>query len=200
MNTVRTAFMTIVAVGLLAAATPALAQAPPPLDGNTGVVTGQIIPVLNLEPGTIERTDPIVEDGRRVAGIESVRNQVWQHQAELSDPRLAGTMTTTWNWDDFDTLTDTSVAWGTITIENEHGSWSGTFTGAEYPAGLMDTHAWMIGSGDYAGLAAFLCLQCPSHGPALAYDADATHAWGASGLVFVGSPPSIAVPGLAAGA
>lgn len=194
MRTTRALFVAIVVAGLMVAATPVLAQGPTSPTGAPTVVSGQIVPLLNVDPGTHEYIDPISEDGRHVPGVDCVRDQVWQHEAQLSDPRLSGTMTTSWNWDDFDEVSDTSVAWGTITIENERGAWTGTFSGVEYPAGLMDTHAWLVGSGAYEGLGAFLCLQCASHGPALAFDHDATHAWGASGLLFRGTPPSVGLP------
>ena len=191
-------FMVLCAVaGLLVAASPALAQDTP--SGAPVVVSGRITPLLNVDPGTVELIDPIVEDGRHVAGVECVRDQVWTHEAALSDPRLSGTMTTVWNWDDFDAVADSAVAWGAITIENELGSWSGTFTGVEYPTGLMDTHGWLVGEGAYDGLSAFLCLQCPSHGPALPFDGDATHDWGTSGMLFRGLPPEVAVPVAAVG-
>ena len=191
MRTIRMLVMLAAVVGLLAATAPAVGQG-----GATGTpvaVTGEIVPLLNVEPGTLERIDPIVEDGRHVPGVDCVRDQVWRHEAELSDPRLSGTMTTTWNWDDFTAGGDTSVAWGDITIDNEGGSWSGTFTGVEYPTGLMDTHAWLVGSGAYVGLGAFLCLQCASHGPALPFSHDATHSWATSGLLFRGEVPAQAM-------
>lgn len=193
MRAIRALVAAIAVVGLLAAATPVIAQGPVTTTGAPMVVSGQIVPLLNVDPGTLERIDPIVEDGRRVAGVDCVRDQVWTHEAELSDPRLSGTMTTSWNWDDFDAITDTSVAWGDITIENEAGSWTGTFNGVEYPTGLMDTHAWLVGSGAYEGLTAFLCLQCEGHGPALTYGHDDIHGWGASGLLFRGDPPTMAI-------
>lgn len=192
MRTIRALFTAIAVAGLLAAATPVIAQGPSITTGSPVVVTGQIMPLLNVDPGTLERIDPIVEDGRHVAGVDCVRDQVWTHDATLSDPRLSGTMTTSWNWDDFDAITDTSVAWGDISIENEAGAWSGTFNGVEYPTGLMDTHAWLVGSGAYEGLAAFLCLQCQGHGPALTYGHDDARGWGASGLLFRGEPPGVA--------
>jgi hypothetical protein len=168
---------------------PAGAAAPAPMPGTPAVVSGTIVPVLNVDPGELIRIDPIVEDGRHVAGVDCVRDQVWRHEVKVDDVRLTGLMTSTWSWDDYDPVGDTSTAWGTITIENDAGAWSGSFTGVEFPTGTMDTHAWLIGSGAYDGLAAFLCLQCSSHGPALPFDADAAHAWGTSGLIFRGMPP-----------
>ena len=158
-------------------------------------MTGSIVALGNVDPGELTRIDPIVEDGRRVAGVDCIRNQVWRHEAELSDPRLAGTMTTSWNWDDFGVAASVGPSWGTIAIENDGGAWTGTFTGVELPDGTMDTHAWLGGSGAYAGLTAFLCLQCHGHGPALPYDRDATHAWGATGVIYRGAPPALAFAG-----
>lgn len=117
--------------------------------------------------GDVSWTDPVSEDGRNLESVESWRCQRWRRTAARSDLRLTGTMTMAWDWDDFDEATDTSVTWGTITIENEQGSWSGSFTGVEYPSGLVDSHAWPRGSGACEGPTVFLYLQCPTRGPAL---------------------------------
>lgn len=192
MRTIRGVATALVAATLLCLAwAPVGAEAPAPVPGTPAVVAGTIVPVLNVDPGELIRIDPIVEDGRHVAGVDCVRDQVWRHEVKVDDPRLSGLMTSTWSWDDFDAVTDTSTAWGTITIENDAGAWTGSFTGVELPTGRMDTHAWLIGTGAYEGLAAFLCLQCASHGPALPFAADATHAWDTSGLIFRGMPPVV---------
>jgi len=196
MRTIRAAMLAVAATALLfLTSNPARAQIPAVPAGTPVVVTGSIVALGNVDPGDLTRIDPIVEDGRHIPGVDCIRNQVWRHEAEFNDPRLAGTMTTTWNWDDFGAAMDVGPAWGAIAIENAGGTWTGTFTGVEMPDGTMDTHAWLVGSGAYEGLTAFLCLQCGSHGPSLAYDRDATHAWGATGVVYRGAPPTLAVAG-----
>jgi hypothetical protein len=192
MRAVNAAIAGLAAAGLLLATGGSAAQTSQAIQDAPVIISGQLIPTLNVDPGEKEHLDPVVEDGRRIAPVESVRGEVWEHAADLDDPRLAGTMTMSWNWDDFDPITDTSVAWGTVTIENEGGSWSGTFTGVEYPTGLVDAHAWLAGDGAYAGLAAFLCIQCPFHGGALPYDGDAGSTLGVDGLLFRGAPPAFA--------
>lgn len=193
MHAARTALLGVVAASLLIAASSVAVQA----SGCAGdkapmVVSGQVSALINVDPGTTEWLPPLVEDGRRREAVEMVRRQVWRYLLSVDDSRLSGEMTMTWNWDDYDVVTDTSVAWGTLRIKNDMGVWAGTFTGAEFPGGLMDSHAWLSGSGAYEGMGVFLCLQCPTHGPALPYQEDMPHTWGASGLIFTGDVPDVA--------
>lgn len=72
---------------------------------------------------------------------------------DWSDPRVSGAVTTTFHVD-VDPATGQGLIWGTTHIENDGGTWNGSFRGVEYETLEGDFHTengWLAGDGDYAG-------------------------------------------------
>jgi hypothetical protein len=123
-------------------------------------------------------------------GTFDERDDIYRHrdaviiyeEGEASDPRLSGTTTVTFNVD-VDPWTGEGIMWGTMRIENEGGTWEGTYTGMEYepPEGdLWANSAWLTGSGDYAGYSVYM----QSSGRQGEGSSGTSH-----GVIFKGQPP-----------
>ncbi len=77
-------------------------------------------------------------------------------RVEASDPRLMGELSSTFDRDVHPG--DIGVVWGTMTITNDAGSWTGTFIG---PIRREDASVWPVmeqltGNGAYEGLSAII--------------------------------------------
>jgi hypothetical protein len=109
-----------------------------------------------------------------------VRGVVATTEDSMSDPRVSGTGTIGGNYDRWGPGPE-ATQWGTYRLENEGGSWEGTWAGIAYgpPGGppIEDASAWLVGAGGYAGLS----YSFHFHGSNGTYAID--------GLVFPGSPP-----------
>ena len=152
-----------------ATATPAPATAGP---ADQGVhVTGTEVVVAVTDRGT----------ATTVGGVVQVRGIVATTTDTTSDPRVSGTGTIGGNYDRWPPGPE-ATQWGTYRLENDGGSWEGTWAGTAYGApGLPpveDASVWLIGAGGYAGLSYYFHF----HGSNGTYAID--------GLVFPGSPPA----------
>jgi hypothetical protein len=148
-------------------ATPAPATAGPPDQGVH--VTGTEVVVALTDRGSTET----------VGGVEQLRGLVATTTDTTSDPRVSGSGTIGGNYDRW---VGGATQWGTYRLENEGGSWEGTWAGIAYgsPGGppIEDAAVWLIGAGGYAGLGYYFHF----HGSNGIYEID--------GLVFPGSPPA----------
>jgi hypothetical protein len=118
-------------------------------------VSGQIDSMVRGdEPDFIYGGDP--NDG----GFEYYRNEEYLGRAEMSDERLSGEVHLTLNddrWGEYEEPETVAVHWGTVSIENDAGTWLGTHTFVEgHAEGLVAHHMELVGSGAYEGLSAIL--------------------------------------------
>ena len=100
---------------------------------------------------------------------------------EWSDPRMPGTLHVEWSRNEYPmpgTSTDSTVFWGTFSLDGEAGSWCGPFRGVAYTDGAFDIQATLEGDGAYDGQMAIL-------------NADWTgfSGWDMRGLILEGQPP-----------
>lgn len=125
----------------------------------------------------------VTEAGTRTTaeGVEHMRGLVATSTDTMSDPRVTGNGTIGGNYDRW-LQTGAATQWGTYRLENDGGSWEGTWAGIAYPGAGMapaeDATAWLVGGGGYAGLTYYLHF----HGSGGTYEID--------GLVFPGTPPA----------
>ena len=103
--------------------------------------------------------------------------------SEWSDPRVSGKTTVVWNVD-VDPKTGQGIMWGTNHIENDGGTWEGSFSGIEYePLGDDDyytVNGWLTGDGEYAGYTFFFQVDAYQYGGPTRK---------AHGIIFKGQPP-----------
>jgi hypothetical protein len=87
---------------------------------------------------------------------------------ELDDPRLSGSATVTQNVDRWldESDNDYGIFWGTVSIENEDGSWLGTFVHSDGQTDAYDGELGGVlqlrGSGAYEGWSAILYEYGPN--------------------------------------
>ena len=91
----------------------------------------------------------------------------------MSDPRVSGTGTGTWNQDWYPG--DIGISWGTYRLENEGGAWSGTFTSADGPSAVSS--GFLVGEEGYEGLTYY-------------WHQDMGDEISVVGIVFPGNPPT----------
>ena len=105
-------------------------------------------------------------------------------QLDMNDERLSGSQRVVVN--QFDYGTDGSTVAGRISIENEGGSWQGTYQGVIFPhaPGVARHQAVLVGDGDYEGLSAVLHYDSANTDNALDVD----------GLIFRGEIPDYPSP------
>lgn len=147
--------------------------------------------VAQSETGPVHVTGTI--DGRQTeSGASVLTDKAFQHREqtyvgslEMSDPRLSGEQWSTWNYDEIRPLgANGMVAAGTFGVENDEGSWAGTFSGVEYP-GATETllQGWLVGHGPYDGLSAYLSYVLPHSGTMTV-----------EGMIFSGNKPPFPEP------
>jgi hypothetical protein len=100
-------------------------------------------------------------------------------QLTMNDERLSGSQRAVWNR--FDYGADGSTVAGRLSIENDQGSWHGTYQGVIFPhaPGVARHQAVLVGEGEYEGLSAVLYYDPATVDDTLAVD----------GLIFRGEMP-----------
>lgn len=83
-------------------------------------------------------------------GVSQIRGVSGVQTNTMDDPRFSGTETWVINEDHYGDVV--GPAWGTSHIENEGGSWSGTFRGILFPDGSASYFGTYVGEGGYEGL------------------------------------------------
>ncbi len=83
-------------------------------------------------------------------GVMQIRGVSGVQANTMDDPRFSGTETWIMNEDHYGDVV--GPAWGTSHIENEDGSWSGTFRGILLPDGSATYFGTYVGEGGYEGL------------------------------------------------
>jgi hypothetical protein len=172
MRTPRTLAITLSTVALLAIpAFPVTAQSAEPVDPTVpAAFTGHIVFGDQVRFGTVET----------VAGRTESRGGAWAPViVTMSDPRLAGDVTISF---DDDTYTDPNGATygfgsGTWRIENPDGAWQGSYdivSTDEYESVVTTT---LAGEGAYAGMSAVWEQTIGDSG------------WDVRGVVFPAAPP-----------
>jgi hypothetical protein len=133
-------------------------------------VTGTSALVGQTAPGTAT-----VEDG-----VAHQRDAVLITTETSSDARVAGRGTITLNVDAFTgpdgVMGSSQIRYGTMRIENEAGSWEGSFAGRFSNGRFIQTY-WLRGHDAYAGLT--YVVSAGGNGPL----------WASEGLIYPGSPP-----------
>lgn len=133
-------------------------------------------------------TGSIVLDRPESAGVFSVSGPVYQHRdvpesgsaLTMNDPRMAGSVESTWNWDIHASGKLPVPAWGTMRIDVPpigsvvlggddgttvevglgEGAWVGDFTGIRSADGEpFRVRAFLFGEGAYEGLCAMLDIE-----------------------------------------
>ena len=123
-----------------------------------------------FEPPTTSTSDGAATKHQ---GISAVR------QLTMSDERLSGSQHAVWN--QYDYGLDGSTVSGRLSIENDDGSWQGTYQGVIFPhaPGMARHQAVLVGEGDYEGFSAVLY-----------YDPASTEGTlGVEGFLFQGAIP-----------
>jgi hypothetical protein len=110
-----------------------------------------------------EDNETFDDEGNRL----TMRGMVSSGTMEMDDPRISGSWEMTWNVDEFpqpDTDERVEVLWGEMTISNEEGGWSGTWSSTYDSAQPEETNLMLYeltGTGAYEGLSALLSPTGP---------------------------------------
>ena len=133
-------------------------------------VTGTSTLVGETGPGTATLED----------GVAHQRGAILVTSEVSSDPRVEGTGTITLNVDAFrgpdGVLGSSQVRYGRMRIENEGGSWEGSFAGRLSNGRFLQTY-WLRGRDGYDGFT--YVVTAGGDGPV----------WASEGLIYPGSPP-----------
>ena len=113
------------------------------------------------------------------------RGWSWQPTATMSDPRLEGDYYISYDSDDYESSTVTSVGTGTWRIQNREGAWQGSFTNIKYPDSTTTVSTPLVGEGAYDGLTAL--WEATNHRPVEC-------AWAIRGLILEGHVPAAPEP------
>ena len=135
--------------------------------------------------GEVVRTgvDELPEDGGPVR--LRTRGWAWQPTATMSDPRLEGDYFISYDSDEYESPTVTSVGTGTWRIQNGEGAWMGSFTNIMYPDSTTIVSTALVGEGAYQGLTAL--WESTHHRPLEC-------AWAVRGLILQGGVPAAPEP------
>jgi hypothetical protein len=102
---------------------------------------------------------------------------------EMSDPRVSGVSTTTWDQDCYPSIA--CVSWGTFELAGPDGTWVGTFTGT----GAHGEQSASLGMGIGRGTGAYegwvYIVHTSSPDPYLQTNVE--------GVIYLGDPPAIEV-------
>lgn len=85
-------------------------------------------------------------------GFSWLRDWTYRCQEHLSDPRVSGVKTGTFNRDCLGPEELTCVYWGTEELVGPDGIWSGRHQGTVDPSDVQASYKVMTGSGKYEGL------------------------------------------------
>src|SRR5687768_2673219 len=159
------------AVGAVAFVGPAVGAAEPDAPPGLAVaVSGTSTLVGEEAPGEARVDDGVV----RQRGAVLITNE------DSSDPRVSGRGTIVLNVDAFSdgegNLGTSQIRYGTMRIENDDGSWEGSFAGRFSNGRFIQTY-WLRGKGAYDGLT--YVVTAGGDGPV----------WISEGLIYPGSPP-----------
>ena len=113
------------------------------------------------------------------------RGWAWQATATMSDSRLEGDYYITYDGDDYESPTVTTVGSGTWRIENEEGAWQGSFTNIKYPDSTTIVSTALVGEAAYEGLTAV--WESTNHRPREC-------AWAVRGVILDGDVPAAPEP------
>ncbi|MBI1377380.1 MAG: hypothetical protein GC157_07855 [Frankiales bacterium] len=142
--------------------------------GSTAYVTGTFAD-FNLQEGEVTT---------QADGSAHSRNGSFTYRLVSDDPRVAGTVTGTWNSDRWGSGPDDGalVQWGESTLTNDGGTWVGSWAGTmASPVGDMVSR-WWRGTGQYEGLTFFFWMKAKDI-------TDPTSTW--DGVVYTGDPPPL---------
>jgi len=173
-STTAPAPATSIAVVPSVATSPQGTAAEPPV-----AFTGRIVCGDTMRTGVDESTT----DGGPVR--VRTRGWAWQPTATMSDPRLEGEYYISYDSDDYESPTVTSVGTGTWRIENGEGAWQGSFTNIKYPDSTTIVSTALVGEGAYEGLTAV--WESTNHRPVEC-------AWAIRGLILEGDVPAAPEP------
>ncbi len=89
--------------------------------------------------------------------VTRLRGSALDCSMDLGDARLKGTADMSWNYDCYDAVGAGCVRWGSVVLTGPDGTWEGTFSGVESPAGsgasFSAEYIELAGRGAYDGLA-----------------------------------------------
>jgi hypothetical protein len=155
MRKIETALIAAIAIGLLAGSAIGVAAQSDEASGEVtsfegaigfGSVSGSVNGVAETSPN----------------GVVTNRGQGWTlSSVGLSDPRLEGTVSNMWNWDEYKTGQPHTNEVGGFRIENDDGAWQmRPVVQIKYPDGTYSGWTGIFdGEGDYAGLTAIAEVQ-----------------------------------------
>jgi hypothetical protein len=110
------------------------------------------------------------------AGVTRERGGISTITALMTDRRVSGTGTFTFNRDVYGTV---ATEWGALHLASDQGTWDGTCRGRSLVAGETATWAcWLVGGGTYAGYSYYVEHRWTKQG-----------AGQLEGLLYPGSPP-----------
>jgi hypothetical protein len=151
--------------GVLLVAQPFLQES-----GVPGAATDVVTEPADIVSGTQLTTtigDPVSDEP--LTGMkERSRGRTAVYEWTMDDPRLSGTVTVTRNIDRWwvgrpvDRADDMAIFWGSVSVENEDGTWAGTFLDAdggppfEDHGGRLGGLFQLTGAGAYEGWSAIL--------------------------------------------
>jgi hypothetical protein len=98
--------------------------------------------------GTASYSDGVGGTVTKVGLIRQTRDVTFSETDTVSDPRVSGEGSCTWNQDAYPG--EVGISWGMYRLENEGGAWSGTWTSDDRPVGLGS--GFLVGEGGYEGL------------------------------------------------
>jgi hypothetical protein len=177
----RTLVVSIITVALLAGSAIGVAgQSEESRVGLPIAVEGNVTCEV-VDPGTRGASDALVQ------GASGARGQVLGCTAVLTDPRVSGESTLTFNDDCFQSQ---CLAWGTST-GGDPGGWDCSYAGISDPMGDNDVVSLGVcaGTGDHEGLA-YIYHAAISFGGVGDFG-DGTNS---KGIIYEGEPPPLVLP------
>ena len=182
-RTIITGFMTLAL--LVGASAGAAAQSPSPAPN---LVPGTLTPALVTGHLVWDGASYRFQENVDVEGEERQRIRERHASSEMSDPRLSGTVTVI---DNADRFTEpgvegyfADVLWGTVAVENDQGTWTGTLVGTsdDSAGGRGVSYIELVGAGAYDGLSAIVFeRETP--------ESESTDALDWNGVIFHGELP-----------
>lgn len=160
MKGLRTTLVSMIVVGLLAGPAVGAARAATDVMTEPAVIVSGTQRLITEGDAVLEPTLDGVDERTR----EQVEVYVW----EMDDARLGGRVTLTSDVDRWldEAGDDYGIFWGTVSVENEDGSWQGTFVHSDGQTdaydGELGRFVQLQGSGAYEGWSAILYEYGPN--------------------------------------